>query len=98
MFQVLICSWHSVSQTEQRLEQKSETARETFSLLCYYALFTIHSVLPTECLKQAIQALIITITISSNVIGALAALFFTYHSVQLLMDSIIKQLAVITHL
>ena len=45
-----------------------------------------------------LNALIITITISSNVIGALAALFFTYHSVQLLMDSIIKQLAVITHL
>ena len=62
------------------------------------ALFTINFVLPTEWLKQCTNALIITITISSNVIGALAALFFTYHSVQLLMDSVIKQLAVITHL
>ena len=37
MFQALACSRHSVSKTEQRLEQKSETARETFSLLCYYS-------------------------------------------------------------
>ena len=62
------------------------------------ALFTINFVLPTECLKLCTNALIITITISSNVIGALAALFFTYHSVQLLMNSVIEQLAVITHL
>ena len=95
----MACSRHSVSKTEQRLEQKSETARETFSLLCYLiALFTINFVLPTECLKLCTNALIITITISSNVIGALAALFFTYHSVQLLMNSVIEQLAVITHL
>ena len=40
------------------------------------ALFTIHFVLPTECLKQCTNALIITITIFSNAIGALAALFF----------------------
>ena len=90
----------SVSKTEQRLERKSETAREAwvrwdslsdstqaslaFSLLCSYKQHLLsHFVLPTECLEQAIQALIITITISSNVIGALAALFFTYLSVQL---------------
>ena len=42
--------------------------------------------------------LIITITISSNVTGALAALFFNSHSVQLWSDNIIAQLAVIGQL
>ena len=85
----------SVSKTEQRLERKSETAREAwvrwdslsdstqaslaFSLLCSYKQHLLsHFVLPTECLEQAIQALIITIAISSNVIGALAASFFHF--------------------
>ena len=44
-----------------------------------------------------ISHLITTITISSNVIGAFAALFFTNHSVQLWSDSVIRQLAVIGH-
>ena len=81
-------SRHSVSKTEQRLEQKSETARETFSLLCYYS-----AVYHTFCFTHGMPE-----TGYSDVIGALTALFFTYHSVQLLMDSVIKQLAVITHL
>ena len=34
-------------------------------------------------MKLYINHLIITITISSNVIGASAALYFTYHCVQL---------------
>ena len=37
-----------------------------------------------------ISYLIITITNSSNIIGALAALFFTNRSVQLLSDSVIR--------
>ena len=78
--------------------RKVKQSERLFHFSATTALFTIHFVLPTECLKQAIQSLIITITISSNVIGALTALFFTYHSVQLLMDSVIKQFAVITHL
>ena len=36
--------------------------------------------------------------ISSNVIGALAALLITYHYVKLQSDSVIGQLAVIGHL
>ena len=39
-------------------------------------------------------SLIITISISSNVIVASAALYFTNHSMQLLSDSVIGQLAV----
>ena len=42
--------------------------------------------------------LITTITISSNVTGTLASLFFTYHSVQLLLDSVIGEVAVIGHI
>ena len=46
-----------------------------------------------------IYLLIMTTTISSNVIGASAASFFTNHSVQLLLDSVIGQsVAVIGHL
>ena len=40
---------------------------------------------------------IITILISPNVIGAVGALFFANHSVELLSDSVIGQLAVIGH-
>ena len=46
-----------------------------------------------------INVLIITITISSNMIGvSIAALYFTNHSVHLQSDSVIGQLAVIGHL
>ena len=45
-----------------------------------------------------ISGLIITITVSSNVIGTLAALIFTNQSVELLLDNVIWQLAVIGHL
>ena len=37
--------------------------------------------------EKADKSLIITITISSNMIGALAALFFTNHSLELQPDS-----------
>ena len=46
--------------------------------------------------SRTLPKLIITITISSNVMGAVAALFFTNHSVKLSSDSAIGQLAVIT--
>ena len=94
----MACSRHSVSKTEQDWSRKVKQQERLFHFSATITLFTIHSVLPTECLKLCTNALIITITISSNVIGALAALFFTYHSLQLLMDSVIEQLAVITHL
>ena len=43
-------------------------------------------------------SLIITITNSSILIGAFTTSFFTYHSGQFKLDSIIQQLAVIRHL
>ena len=46
---------------------------------------------------QSILKLIITITISSSVIGASAALYFPNYSVQLWSGSVIGQLAVIGH-
>ena len=45
-----------------------------------------------------ISGLIITITVSSNVIGTLAALIFINQSIELLLDNVIWQLAVIGHL
>ena len=54
-------------------------------------LTSVH-IIPSLCRS------IITVTISSNVIGALPALFFTNHSVQLLSNSVIQQLAVMGYL
>ena len=42
--------------------------------------------------------LIVTITISSNVIDELAALLFRYFSVEWLLPSVIRRLVVIRHL
>ena len=66
----------------------------SFSLKSLLVLFytTLH--MKSCCLP----ILIITITISSTVIGALAALFFTNHSLTLKSDIVIGQLAVIGHL
>ena len=55
-----------------------------YSLLWYY--------------NYCYYCLIVTITILSNVISALAALFFTNYSVQLKSDSVIRWLAVIGQL
>ena len=91
-------SRHSVSKTEQRLEQKSETARETFSLLCYYS-----AVYHTFCFTNGMPETGYSVTNHNHYNffkcdWCINCFIFTYHSVQLLMDSVIKQLAVITHL
>ena len=54
-------------------------------------LTSVH-IIPSLCRS------IITVAISSNVIGALPALFFTNHSVQLLSNSVIQLLAVMGYL
>ena len=84
-FQIQRISWYG--------ENINKSYWFTNDLPCYRCQPSgLHTIL------RVIFYLIITITNSSNIIGALAALFFINRSVQLLSDSVIGQLALYLYL